>query len=70
MSDSTKKFLLMIVAVIVGIWAIKFLFAVAVALVYQVVIPVLVIGGIGYGIYYLFGGGRKGIGGGNRRSLP
>jgi hypothetical protein len=70
MSDSTKKVLMMIVAVIVGIWALKFVFALALALVYQVVIPVLVIGGIGYGLYYIFGGGRKGIGSGNRRSLP
>lgn len=70
MSDSTKKVLLMIVAVIVGIWAIQFLFGLAIALVAKI-IPLLVIGAIGYGVYYFaLGGNRKGIGGGNRRSLP
>lgn len=69
MSDSTKKVLLMIVAVIVGIWALKWLVGFALALIYQVVIPVLVIGAVGYGLYYMFGG-RKSLGSGNRKILP
>jgi 1,4-dihydroxy-2-naphthoate octaprenyltransferase len=68
MSDTTKKVLLMIVGIIVGLWALKLVVGFALALLFQVVVPVLVIGGIAYGLYYAFG--RKALGGGSRKTLP
>jgi hypothetical protein len=67
MSDSIKKVLLVVVGVIVGLWVLKAVVGFALALLFQFVIPVLVIGGIAYGLYYAFG--RKALGGG-RRTLP
>lgn len=68
MSNSTKKVVLGIVAVIAGFWAIKVLLAMVVGLVFKVILPVAVIGAIGYGVYHAVG--RKSLGGGSRRTLP
>lgn len=68
MSETTKKVLLGIAAVVVGLWAIKIVLGLVMALVFQVLIPVAIIGAIGYGIYLAFG--KKALGGGNRRTLP
>ncbi|MGV3615199.1 MAG: hypothetical protein ACO1SV_07680 [Fimbriimonas sp.] len=67
MSDTTKKVLLALVAIIFGIWALKVVVGIALGLL-QLLVPVLIIAGIGYGLYTVFG--RKALGGGSRRTLP
>jgi hypothetical protein len=66
MSTTTKNILLFILAIVVGGWVLK-LVVHTVQFLLAIAIPVLVIGGIAYAAYTLFG--RKALGGG-RRTLP
>lgn len=68
MSDSVKKVLFFVVALVVGWWALKTVVVLALALVFKIIIPLAVLGVIGYGLYSMFG--KKALGSGNRRSLP
>ncbi len=67
MSDTTKKVLTTVGLVVVAYFALKIVLGAALALLFNVVIPVAVLGGIAYAIYTLFG--RKALGGG-RKTLP
>lgn len=69
MSQSTKKVLLTIAAVIVGLYVLKVVVGFALALVFQFLVPALVIGAIGFGAYYLLNN-KKSLGSGNRKILP
>lgn len=69
MSDSVKKVLLAVVGILLALWVVKAVVGFALHLLFAYVLPIAVVGAIGYGIYYFAFGGRKALGGG-RRTLP
>ncbi len=67
MNSSVKNLILIFLAAIFGWIVIKFVFELALGLIWHVVLPVAIVGGILYVAYLAVG--RKALGGG-RRYLP
>lgn len=67
MNSPIRQILLTVIALVVGFWALKVVLHAALVLIFQVAVPVLVVGGLAYGAYRLFG--PKALGSG-RRMLP
>ncbi|MCW5937945.1 MAG: DUF5326 family protein [Fimbriimonadaceae bacterium] len=67
-NNGIGKLLLYIALGVLALWLAGSVLTWAIALVFKVLIPVLVIGGLGYLVYRAFS--RKSLTGSDRRSLP
>jgi hypothetical protein len=67
MNTTVRNLILGIIAIVIGVAVLKFVFELAISLVWHVLVPVAIVGGVLYVGYLAFG--RKALGGG-RRTLP
>jgi len=67
MSSNTKKLIFLVLALIVGYWAVTTVLHAVASIFFSFLLPVAVVAGVLYAGYHMFG--RKALGGG-RRTLP
>lgn len=67
MSSNTKKLIFLVVALVLGYYAVTAILSAALGILTHLIIPLAIVGGIVFVGYQMFG--RKALGGG-RRTLP